>query len=238
MEVQEEPKIVVIDESIIECTLLMTLLSPLSRNIVIATNYCQGLAILQTAAEENAFFDLVFMALLPSHHHELDTAVEALALALGQNRDPHRTVILGGNTLPPSFKEGLSKDSYVLYKPITREKLLTTLEPLQLNLPRLNCWEYMKCGREPGGQHVADFGVCPVTETESANGIHGGCNGGRSCWGVGGTLCGGKVQGLFACKIEHCQDCDFYHLVKYEEGNSFSSIDSILNRLRGSWCLE
>ena len=235
METKEEPKIIVIDESIVEGAFLLTLLSPLSKNIVITTNFGQGLAIMQNAAEKKNFFDLVFLALPTSHHYEVDPALESLALALGQNHNPHRTVILRGDKLPAFFKESLGKDSCVLDKPITREKILALLEPLQLSLPHVNCWEYMKCGRGPGGEHVADLGACPVAEALSVNGLHGGQNGGRTCWAISGTLCGGKVQGSFACKIRHCQDCDFYHLVKCEEGDSFASIDSILNRLRGSY---
>lgn len=236
MEVQKEFKILVIDGSLAESALLMTLLSPLSRNIVVSTSYSQGLAVLQAAMETKAFFDLVFLALPSLPPPEAELAVKALALALAQNSDPHRTVVVGGDKLPPPFKEDLNTDSSVLCKPITREKMLAVLEPLRLALPRLNCWEYMKCGREPGGQHVEDLGACPVAEIQAAHGLHGGCNGGRACWAIGGTLCGGQVQGSFACKIRHCQDCDFYHLVQCEEGDSFASIDSILNRLRGSYC--
>lgn len=239
MEDSEELKIIVIDESLVECVLLQTFLRPLSRNIVVVTNYRQGLSILQAAVEKKDFFDLVFVSLHPSHHHEVDTALEILTLALGQNSDPHRTVILGSNELPLPSLEGLNIGSNVLCEPLTREKLLTALEPLQFPFPRLNCWEYMKCGRESGGQHVSELGVCPVSETQLVDRMHGGCNGGRVCWGIGGTLCGGKVQGVYAAKIKRCQDCDFYHLVKYEEGDSFSSIDSILRRLRGKgWTLN
>jgi len=29
-----------------------------------------------------------------------------------------------------------------------------------------NCWEYKKCGREPGGIKVHELGVCPATVEE------------------------------------------------------------------------
>jgi len=28
---------------------------------------------------------------------------------------------------------------------------------------KLNCWEFKKCGRQPGGPKVAELGVCPAT---------------------------------------------------------------------------
>ena len=37
-----------------------------------------------------------------------------------------------------------------------------------------NCWEFMKCGREPGGERVKELGVCPVALDSSANGINSG----------------------------------------------------------------
>ena len=60
----------------------------------------------------------------------------------------------------------------------------------------LNCWEAKKCERQPGGAKVSELGVCPVTTTSKVNGVNGGKNGGRVCWAIAGTLCGGKVQGI------------------------------------------
>jgi hypothetical protein len=34
--------------------------------------------------------------------------------------------------------------------------------------------------------------------------------GGRICYLVAGTLCGGKAQGAYAIKIDNCRACDFY----------------------------
>jgi hypothetical protein len=77
-----------------------------------------------------------------------------------------------------------------------------------------NCWEYKKCGREPGGIKVHELGVCPATVEEGLDGTHGGKNGGRACWAVAGSLCGGKVQGTFAQKYGNCVICDFFKIVK------------------------
>lgn len=83
---------------------------------------------------------------------------------------------------------------------------------------RLNCWEVMMCGRETGGDNAAEYGVCPAAADESYDGINSGKCGGRICWAVAGTLCGGCVQGTFADKRCSCLNCDFYQMVQEEEG--------------------
>jgi len=88
---------------------------------------------------------------------------------------------------------------------------------------KVNCWEFKKCGRERGGAKVAGLGVCPVAVSVEASGMNGGRQGGRICWALTGTLCGGKVQGSFAQKLINCMDCEFYRLVLAEEGSSFKS---------------
>lgn len=80
-----------------------------------------------------------------------------------------------------------------------------------------NCWESKKCGREPGGANTSTLGICAAATTVSLNGSHGGKNGGRACWVVAGTLCGGKVQGTFAAKLANCMACEFYTQVQTEE---------------------
>ena len=84
-----------------------------------------------------------------------------------------------------------------------------------------NCWEIKNCGREPGGPKVAEFGVCKAASDVSFNGLNGGVNGGRICWAVAGTLCGGKVQGTFAEKRNTCISCDIFSAIKNEEKNNF-----------------
>lgn len=82
----------------------------------------------------------------------------------------------------------------------------------------INCWEFLKCGREPGGAKSTELGVCPAAIDTSSNGLNGGENGGRICWAVAGTFCGGKVQGTFAEKQISCMICDFMKKVKEKEG--------------------
>ena len=48
-----------------------------------------------------------------------------------------------------------------------------------------------------------------------------GKNGGRACWVVAATLCGGKEQGGFGQKYKSCAKCDFYLQVRTEEGSRF-----------------
>jgi tRNA A-37 threonylcarbamoyl transferase component Bud32 len=81
-----------------------------------------------------------------------------------------------------------------------------------------NCWEYMKCGRQPEGDKVAELGICCAATDTSYEGINSGKCGGRICWAVAGTFCGGRAQGSFADKRGTCLNCDFYKMVQEEEG--------------------
>jgi serine/threonine protein kinase len=85
---------------------------------------------------------------------------------------------------------------------------------------KINCWEYMKCGREPEGCNVADLGVCSASIDSSYDGINDGENAGRICWAVAGTCCDNKVQGTYAEKRKSCISCDFYKTVQEQEGTS------------------
>lgn len=64
---------------------------------------------------------------------------------------------------------------------------------------KLNCWEFKKCGRDKTND-------CPAYP-----------KGGRVCYLVAGTMCGGKVQGTYAIKIDNCRSCDFYKGVVIEK---------------------
>ena len=97
---------------------------------------------------------------------------------------------------------------------------------------RMNCWEFKHCGRQPGGEHVNDMGLCPAADEKRLNGIHGGTNAGRSCWVVGGTFCKGEVQGSFAQKFRSCEVCDFYGSVKKEEFPNFQLSAVLLSRIK------
>jgi eukaryotic-like serine/threonine-protein kinase len=87
-----------------------------------------------------------------------------------------------------------------------------------------NCWEFKKCGREPGGVKSKEMGVCPASTIADFNGANGGKNSGRICWKVTGTYCKGEVQGSFAQKHTSCVLCDFFTAVMKEEGGSFRKV--------------
>lgn len=97
---------------------------------------------------------------------------------------------------------------------------------------KLNCWEFKKCGREPGGNRTSELGICPASLEEGADGINFGKNGGRACWALAGTLCGDTVQGTFAQKLFNCMHCKFYKTVLKEEGKKFVQAMEILDRLK------
>jgi hypothetical protein len=68
----------------------------------------------------------------------------------------------------------------------------------------VNCWEFMKCGRQAGGEKVHELGVCPAYPDS-----------GNICARIVGTMCRGRVQGMFAEKFGSCLICDFYNSRHY-----------------------
>ena len=88
---------------------------------------------------------------------------------------------------------------------------------------KLNCWEFKKCGREAGGARAQEMGVCPAAQAPMT-GVNGGKSGGRVCWAVAGTLCGGIVQGTFARKAATCMMCEFFLAVRREESAAFQVV--------------
>jgi hypothetical protein len=83
---------------------------------------------------------------------------------------------------------------------------------------KLNCWEHMKCGREPGGTQAKKLGVCQAASYRSINGVNGGINGGRLCWAIVGIYSFTDTKGLLFQNNYHCYDCDFHRRVLAEEG--------------------
>jgi hypothetical protein len=69
----------------------------------------------------------------------------------------------------------------------------------------MNCWEFMKCGREAGGSNTKRSGICPAYPDH-----------GRKCVEVAGTLCKGKISGTFASKILDCIECQFFQSNHYD----------------------
>lgn len=93
-------------------------------------------------------------------------------------------------------------------------------------MAKQNCWEFKKCGREPGGTKVEKEGVCPAAVFEAADGFCGGKNGGRACTYIVGTLCSADVCNIYDLtkKEKFCADCEFYKELKKEHGNEMSLI--------------
>ncbi|MBC8413316.1 MAG: hypothetical protein ISR96_08935 [Nitrospira sp.] len=85
-------------------------------------------------------------------------------------------------------------------------------------MSKINCWEFKKCGREPGGEHAGSKGVCPAALDETSEGTNSGKCAGRICWSIAGTFCDGIVQGDYAKKEVSCISCNFFLLVREEEG--------------------
>ena len=83
---------------------------------------------------------------------------------------------------------------------------------------RGNCWEIIKCGREPGGDRVDSRGPCPVALDKMSNGVNGGACGGRVCWAISGTFCGREAECSEATRPISCFGCDFFSQVLQEEG--------------------
>lgn len=96
-----------------------------------------------------------------------------------------------------------------------------------------NCWEFKKCGREPGGSKT-HLGICPASMENRLHGVHGGRQAGRACWIVAGTLCGGQAQGTFAQKYANCEKCDFYQAVKKDEGMAYILSPLLLLKVKGA----
>ncbi|MCI5130333.1 MAG: hypothetical protein D3904_02135 [Candidatus Electrothrix sp. EH2] len=79
----------------------------------------------------------------------------------------------------------------------------------------INCWEFKKCGREPGGIHSSELGVCPVSTYDKLDGVHNGTNGGRCCWiFYGAFFCGLEKPKTTEEQMAICRKCDFYAIAK------------------------
>ncbi|MBF0245856.1 MAG: hypothetical protein HQL31_11415 [Planctomycetes bacterium] len=86
---------------------------------------------------------------------------------------------------------------------------------------RSNCWQVMGCERQLGGKKANERGICPAAKMNEHHSKNGGEAGGRYCWKLAGTLCGGRPQGSVVIKIDSCRKCRFYNQVREEEADSF-----------------
>ena len=106
---------------------------------------------------------------------------------------------------------------YSRQQPRNREELVLRAEAM-VAPRRINCWEYLRCGREPGGDDVGPDGPCPAAAEMRGDGVNSGVRSGRVCWAVSGTFCGTRTQGTEASKIISCLNCGFFTRVLREEG--------------------
>ena len=83
------------------------------------------------------------------------------------------------------------------------------------------CWEFKKCGREPGGEKVDELGVCPAAVDDKYEGFNRGKKCGRACWLVQGTLCEIKYKGKRHKKQFECYNCVVHQVIREEEGEKF-----------------
>ena len=89
-------------------------------------------------------------------------------------------------------------------------------------MSELNCWEFFKCGREPGGEKVNELGICPAATFEPSDGFLDGKNGGKACTYIAGTFCSGTIQGTAREKEKKCATCEFYNALRDRYGHEVS----------------
>ncbi len=85
-------------------------------------------------------------------------------------------------------------------------------------MSKLNCWEYMECGRGPGGFGTHEAGVCNIAKEIAANGLNGGVNGGRLCWLIAEKCSSEEVKCSNYHNKNSCFSCKFRYKVSAEEG--------------------
>jgi len=90
-----------------------------------------------------------------------------------------------------------------------------------MNHRKLNCWEFLHCGREPGGAREEELGACPAADEPACDGLNNGVDAGRICWVIPGTHCRPHLYDPARHPIEECAQCAFFRRVKYEEGIHF-----------------
>lgn len=83
---------------------------------------------------------------------------------------------------------------------------------------KINCWDFMKCGKGPGGSRVEEAGICPIAEETMADGLNGGENGGRICWIIAENCCIEDVSCSEFHRKTSCFSCEFRYKVTMEEG--------------------
>lgn len=225
--------ILIVSADLIHTAQLQILLSSLSKNIASLSSYEQGLSFFQPAQHNAANFNLIIMELPKAENLIGKNLCNELLAIIHANNRAAKLVLMTAENISPSCIDEFPMKACFLKKPAQFHQLKDALCQLGIVLKKINCWDYKQCGREPGGCQTASLGECPAAKDPKNEGVHEGKKAGRACWVVSGTLCEGTVQGSFAAKLNSCLDCDFYKLVKTEEGGNFESIDKILLERQG-----
>ncbi len=96
-------------------------------------------------------------------------------------------------------------------------------------MKKANCWEFRNCGRQPGGENVEELGLCAAATNSIMEGVHDGEKGGRVCWIMVGTQCGQDAAASPDKRKRACMSCDFYNMVKQQEGANLRQAEELLN---------
>ena len=67
-----------------------------------------------------------------------------------------------------------------------------------------------------------ELGICPAAVSCEYDGVNKGKYGGRFCWVIAGTFCGGKPQGTYVEKLTSCIECEFFKQVNEDESGNFT----------------
>ncbi len=222
--IETKRNILIISDNQVYISKLLIFFSGIHNSITSTSSFEQGLALLEHSEIKNQTVSLLFLEASPTKVADKKIVERIMALIGREYSEAIQLVVLARNSLPDNLLKNCPPRTCRVDLPVSLPKLRIALNSIGITLPKLNCWKYKKCGRGPGGRHVADLGSCPIAEESKIDGLHGGEKCGRACWSISGTLCGGEVQGTFAKKMKSCKDCDFYMLVKEEEGDHFVSI--------------
>lgn len=88
------------------------------------------------------------------------------------------------------------------------------------NSRKINCWEFVGCGSESGGDSLPAQGGCQAS-IDMADRTNWVIKGGSICRFISGTFNEDKKEGQYAKKLLSCRSCILFHKVREEEGNPF-----------------
>ncbi len=69
----------------------------------------------------------------------------------------------------------------------------------------MNCWEFIRCGREEGGINVERLGVCPAYPED-----------GQRCATIDGTFCD-LVKAMHDITHSSCLECPFFNSIHFDK---------------------